>query len=205
MNGCTFHLLLRQNLGWFCLKTRKHFVLEVSFYSQERAWIALNNGTRDFQNRPSFERSACFYVTTTGNFERFHYFIFETNFLKNGNLFSKNWSTVFYFKVLRLKAQCFHTKLPYQKPMLREIEWEVHNGLITNDGVFLITTLLFWEFCFRVKITSKELIWCTNYPNIHIHTFRKRWSFIWGCFFPVSILKEFILSEFTSNSSVTLL
>ena len=30
--------------------------------------------------------------------------------------------------------QHFHTKLPYQKPMLRQIEWEVQNGPIKNNG-----------------------------------------------------------------------
>ena len=43
----------------------------------------------DFQNSPPFERLACFYVTITGNFERFQYFNFETIFLKNENLFQK--------------------------------------------------------------------------------------------------------------------
>ena len=43
----------------------------------------------DFQNSPPFERSACFYVTIMGNFERFQYFNFETNFLENENLFQK--------------------------------------------------------------------------------------------------------------------
>ena len=158
MNGCSFHQLLRQNLGWFCLKTRKDFVLEVSCYSQERAWIPLINGTRDFQNSPSFERSACFYMTTTGNFERFHYFIFETNFLKNRNLFSKNWSTAFQFKVLRLKAQYFHTKLPCHKPVLRQIEWRIQNEPGTRNGVLPGTTLFFWKFCFSLKTSYKELI-----------------------------------------------
>ena len=32
---------------------------------------------------------ACFYVTISGNFERFQYFNFETNFLENENLFQK--------------------------------------------------------------------------------------------------------------------
>ena len=27
------------------------------------------------------------------------------------------------------------------------------------------------------------MIWRTNYPNVHVRTFRKRWSFIWQCFF----------------------
>ena len=47
------------------------------------------NGTRDFPNSSPFERSACFNVTTIGNFERFQYFDFETNLLKNGKLFQK--------------------------------------------------------------------------------------------------------------------
>ena len=35
------------------------------------------------------ERSACFYVTISDNFERFQYFQFETAFLENENLFLK--------------------------------------------------------------------------------------------------------------------
>ena len=71
--------------------------------------------------------SSC--VTTTGNSERFQSFNFETNFLKN--------------KVLRLKAQHLHTKLPCQKPILRQIEWEVQNGPIKKNGVLPVTTLFF--------------------------------------------------------------
>ena len=33
-------------------------------------------------------------MTITGHFERFQYFNFETNFLKNIDLFSKIWSTL---------------------------------------------------------------------------------------------------------------
>ena len=46
---------------------------------------------KDFQNNPLFDRLACFYVTITGNFERFRYFDFdfETDFLENENLFQK--------------------------------------------------------------------------------------------------------------------
>ena len=56
--------------------------------------------------------------------------------------FSKNWITIFFLvKVLRLKTQHFHTKLPCQKPMLRQIEYGVQNGriakLLTNFFIFL--------------------------------------------------------------------
>ena len=37
------------------------------------------------------------------------------------------------------------------------------------------------------------MIWCTEDPNAHIRTFCKRCSFIWRCFFPVSILKQYYL------------
>ena len=37
----------------------------------------------DFQNSAPFEKSVCFYVAITGNFERFQYFNFEISFLEN--------------------------------------------------------------------------------------------------------------------------
>ena len=83
----------------------------------------------------------------------------------------------------------FHTKLTYQKRMLRQIEWWVQNRPITMKGVLPVTTLFFSKFCFSLRTSYyKELIWCTNDPNVYIHTFYKRWSFFWQCFLPVSIL-----------------
>ena len=41
------------------------------------------------------------------------------------------------------------------------------------------------------------MIWCTNYPDVHVHPFRKRWSFIWARSFPVSILKHLWWVVFT--------
>ena len=62
-------------------------------------------------------------------------------------------------------------------------KWTYQKGrnLASNYFVFL-------KICSRVRTSSKELIRCTNYTNVHIHTFRKRWSFIWKCFFLASIL-----------------
>ena len=62
--------------------------------------------------------------------------------------------------------------------MLRKIEWGVQNGPITKNGFLPVTTLLFRKFWFSLRTSYKELIGCTNHPNVHIHTFRKRWSFI---------------------------
>ena len=49
----------------------------------------MKNGTQDFQNNPPFERSACFYMTISGNFERFQQFNLEIGLLENQNLFQK--------------------------------------------------------------------------------------------------------------------
>ena len=130
MNGCSFQQVLRLYLGWFLSyhwKTLcpRDFILKPT----ERAWVGLINNTKDFQNSPPFERSACFYATISGNFERFQY----SDFLENENIFQEN-GVLFLVESIeiesalkdwnfeRLKAHHFHTKLTYQRPMLRQIE-----------------------------------------------------------------------------------
>ena len=90
-----------------------------------------------------FQRSTCFYATITGDFERFQHLNFETSFLKKLKFFLKNWITVLQFRVLRITAQHFHTKLPCQKPMLKQVAWEVQNGPITKSELLPLTTLFF--------------------------------------------------------------
>ena len=51
-----------------------------------------------FQNSPPFERWACFYVTISGNFERFQYFDLETDFMENENVFQKTGVSFFSWK-----------------------------------------------------------------------------------------------------------
>ena len=72
--------------------------------------------------------------------------------------------------------------------MLRQIELGGQNGRITKNGILTLITLIFWKFCFSLRTSYIQLIWYSNYPNDHIHTFRKLWIFVWVCFFPVSIL-----------------
>ena len=92
----------------FVLAQENPFSWRFHFKANRKCIGSPKNGTRDFQNSPPLERSASFYVTISENFERFQYFNFKTDFLENENL--------------RLKMHHFHTKLPYQKPMLRQIE-----------------------------------------------------------------------------------
>ena len=132
--------------------------------------------------------SGIFYVKTTGNFGCFQYLNSETNFLKNENLF---------FKKLENSCEVENTiesiTYPY-KTTLSEANVKTSrmgstNGPITKNAALPVS--IFWIFFFSIRTSYKELIWSTNYPNVHIHTFRKCWSFIWGCFFPMSILKTY--------------
>ena len=150
-----------------------------------------------FKIAPLFETPAYFYVTISGNFERFQYFNFETNSLENANLFQKNRGIAFYLKVPILKTDHFHKKLPFHKPMLRQIKCWVQNGPIIKNGIlFLVTALFSWKFCFSLIVFLKRVDLVYQRPKCPycIHTFHTRWRFIWGCFFQVSILKE----EFTN-------
>ena len=56
-------------------------------------------------------------------------------------------------------------------------EWKAQNGPITKIGVLPVTTLFSKKFCLSVRTSSKELISCTNNPNVYIYTFRKHWRF----------------------------
>ena len=43
-----------------------------------------------------------------------------------------------------------------------------------KNVVLPVTTFLFWSFFISLGTSYIELIWCTNHPYVHIHTFQKR-------------------------------
>ena len=86
-------------------------------------------------------------------------------FLKKTGVLLFTWS--YLLLTWRLKMHYFHTKLLSQKPMLRQIEWWVENGPITKKRVLPATALFFWKFCFSLRTSYKELILCTNDPNVY--------------------------------------
>ena len=73
----------------FVLTLGNVFSKRFDFKANRKNMIFLKSNTRNFQKTHPFERSACFYMTISGNFERFQYFNFETDFLENENLFQK--------------------------------------------------------------------------------------------------------------------
>ena len=100
------------------------------------------------------------------------------------------WKTKAFFKKLEYSFFVESTKIenalfPYKTGIsdtrMVSTKWTYHKELLP------VTTLFFWNFCFSLRTSYKELIWRPNHPNVHIRIFCKRWSFIWRCFFPVSI------------------
>ena len=67
----------------------------------------------------------------------------------------------------------------------KNTKWTYH-----KERSFTSNYLIFWKLCLSLRTCYKKLICCTKDPNAHIYTSCKRWSFIWGGFFPVSIPKK---------------
>ena len=97
-----------------------------------------------------------------------YYFLVETTKIEN---------TSFPFKTALSEANVKTNRMATTK-------WTYHKewSFASNYLIF------FWKICSSLRTSYKELIWCTNNPNVNIRIFRKRWSLIWGCLFPVSIL-----------------
>ena len=68
-------------------------------------------------------------------------------------------------KVLPLKVWHFRTKLPSQKPMLRQIESGVQNGPITKNTDLPVAILFLWKLRFSIRVNLKYL------PTIEMSVF----------------------------------
>ena len=77
-------------------------------------------------------------MTITGNFERFQYVNFETNFKGKPKPFTKTVIPLF-------SSECIeNASFPCQKSIiLRQIEWWKQNWPITKNGVLPVTTVFF--------------------------------------------------------------
>ena len=119
----------------------------------------------------------------------FNTLILKQIFRKTKGLFEKL-EYRFLVESTKIESASFSYKTTISEANLRQIEWWLQNGPITKNGVFPVTNFFFWKFCFSLRTSYKELFCCTSNPNAHICTFGMRWSFIWRCFFLVSILKS---------------
>ena len=83
-------------------------------------------------------------VTTTGTFEHFQDFNFETNFLKKENLFQKNWGTVFLIESTEIENATFPYKTALSEANVKtnkmgNTKWTYHKerSFVTNYFMFL--------------------------------------------------------------------
>ena len=139
----------------FVLNTRKRFCVDVLFQSQQKelrflyktvlsiSKIVLRLTDRHIFIWLSLKILSVFNTLTLKQF-----------FGKTEPLL-KNWRTVFQLKVLRLKTQHFHAKLPCQKPMLRKIKCGLQNEPITKSGVLPLTTLYFRKLNLTIPTSYK--------------------------------------------------
>ena len=109
-----------------------------------------------------------------------------------------SWKTRTFFKKLGYRFLVESTKIekasfPYKTAIsnpdvktnrIDSTKWTYH-----KEWSLAISCLIILRFCFSLRTSYKELIWCCNDPNAHTATFCKHWRFIWRCYFLVSILK----------------
>ena len=81
--------------------------------------------------------------------------------------FFKKFECCFLVETTKLKTHHVHSKLFYQKPILRQIEWWLQNEPITKSGILLVTTSLFGKSV-SVLEPLTDFIGCTNASNTHI-------------------------------------
>ena len=106
------------------------------------------------------------------------------------------WKTKNFFQKLKHLFSAENIKIENtsftHKTVVSEANVETNRMVSTKwtyckEQSFPVTTLFIWKFCFKLRTSSKELIWCTNNPNVHITTFCEPW----GCFFPCEYRQVF--------------
>ena len=122
------------------------------------------------------------------NFERFQYFNSETSFLENTNPFQKT-AVMFLVESAKIEIATWPCKTVLSEANIKtnrmgSTKWIYHKEQNIS------------KFYFSLRTSYKELVRCTNYPKVHIHTFWKCKSFIWGCCFGIS---QFIFDDSLEN------
>ena len=117
-----------------------------------------------------------------------HVFLWQSleilNVLNNLTLKQIFWKMKTFFKKLEYRFSVESTKtesalFPYKTALS---EANVKTNRIVSKKWTYHKERSFASNYFILKNSYKELFWCTNDTNVHIHTFRSRWNFIWGLF-----------------------
>ena len=146
-------------------------------------------------------------MTITGKFERFQYFNFETNFLKNKNLFQKTG-----VPVLVENTKIENTTFQYKSALLesnvkinrmRNIKWTYH-----KERSFVSNCLVFF---FKVLFQFKNFLWRDDFmyqlPKCPYSCYSQSLEFhlrvLFPCEYPEGVLKVFVFEFLIWNSFFT--
>ena len=135
---------------------------------------------------------ACFYGIIFRNLTVFNTLTLQQIFWITKTFFKK-----LEYRFLNERKRIENASFPYKTAMseptvkvnrMRSTKWTNHKERSFAGNYFIFLKL----FCFSLRTSYKELIWCTNYLNVNIHTFRERWSFIsfFYTFFPSIIFNH---------------
>ena len=103
------------------------------------------------------------------------------------------WKTKTFFEKLEYLFLVESTKIEKTSFPYKNVTSEANvktNRMVTSkrtyqkERTFASNYFIFWKFCFSLRTSYKEMVWCIKNPNDHIRTFCQRWSFIWRYFFP---------------------
>ena len=111
----------------------------------------------------------------------FNTLILKQVFWKTKTFFKKT-GVPFLVESTKIENATFSKKTAPSEPSAKtnrkgSTKWTYHKELS-----FVRNYFIFLNICFQLRPSYKKLIWCANYPNVHIHTFPKRWSFKEGAF-----------------------
>ena len=114
-----------------------------------------------------------------------------SNIFNNLTLKQIFWKTKTFFKKLdycflvgttKIESTSFPFKSAPSEANVKTNRMATTKWTSTKSGVLPVTTLFFLKICSSLRTSSPR-------TNVHVRIFRKRWSLILGCFFPVNILK----------------
>ena len=108
----------------------------------------------------------------------FNTFTLKQIFLKNKNLFQQTFIKLL-VESTKIESALFAYKTTLSEANVKTNWMGSTKWTYYNEWSF--ASILFFEILFQCKnFLRVDLMY--NYPNVHIHTFRKHWSSIWGCF-----------------------
>ena len=124
-------------------------------------------------------------MTITKNFERFQYFNSE-----HQKPFSKKADQCFIVKSAKIENVILWYKTAPSEANVKTngtgtAKWTYH-----KEWSFASNHVFFWKFCFSLRASYKELIWCTNDPKCPYSYCSLALEFHLCVFFPVSILNR---------------